>query len=255
MKEQLKNKLSELSIKDWIITVLAIIIILLSLGCAIAVHKYHDAKGDVVIWNDSTLVYKNKYNEEYLAKNTYILEVQKLKEYNEELYKEYQSLKDHPIVITKTDIITKIDTIKTNIDSLFSGDNIIDWDWSANDKDFYHISGGSYVEFGNDSTSVGTEIDNITINSRLTLDVIDNGKQLEVIAKTDNPYVTLSDMQSVVIDPTTSPTLSRYYKPKRWGFGPYLGVGINGGTDFKGSPQIGWGVSIGFAIHYDIFQW
>lgn len=255
MKEETKEKLSKISVKDWVIIALIIIIILLSFGLAIYCHKYQNAQKQVVIWNDSTYIYKNKYGEEYAAKNTYILEAEQLKKYNEELYKEYKSLKDNPIIITKTEIITKIDTFDTNTNNMVYGDSTVQWDWDASDKDYYEINGTSVANLKNpDSTQ--TTVNNLEIDAKLTLNVVDNGEQLAVIAKTDNPYVCLENMQSVVINPTTSPTLSNYYKPKRWGLSVYLGVGVNVGYDpINNGVGLNIGPSAGIAVTYDLIQW
>ena len=40
-------------------------------------------------------------------------------------------------------------------------------------------------------------------------------------------------------------------KKKKWGFGPYLGVGV--GIDFNGQPVAA--PTVGFAITYDLFSW
>ena len=72
------NEKHNLDAKDWIIIALGIIILLLGIGCGIYYHKYQKAEGQVVIWNDSAHIYKNKYNEEYTAKNTYILKAEQL---------------------------------------------------------------------------------------------------------------------------------------------------------------------------------
>lgn len=250
-----KEKLKEISAKDWIIIVLIIIILLLTFGCALYYHKYQDAEGQVVIWNDSTYVYKNKYNEEYQAKNTYILEADQLKKYNEELYKEYKSLKDNPVVITKTVIVTKIDSVGTNTHDAELKDSLLAWNWEASDSNYYAVSGSSRANLAYPDSSE-TFIDNIEVDAKLSLDVIDNGEQLSVIARSDNPYMCLGPMQSVVIDPKTSPTLSSYYKPKRWGFSVYLGAGVNVGYDpIHNGVGLNIGPSAGFAITYDIFQW
>ena len=94
------------------------------------------------------------------------------------------------------------------------------------------------------------------MNAMLTLHVVDNGSQLAVIAKSDNPYMNLGPMQSVVIDPKTSPTISNYYKPKRWGLSIYLGLGANFGWD-PINKGIGFnlGPSAGVAVTYDLVQW
>ena len=59
-KEQIKEKINELSIKDWIIIIIFLIVLLLSFGLSIYFHKYHEAEKEILIWNDSTYIYKNK---------------------------------------------------------------------------------------------------------------------------------------------------------------------------------------------------
>lgn len=249
------NEKHKLDAKDWIIIALGIIILLLGIGCGIYYHKYQKAEGQVVIWNDSTYFYKNKYNEEYAAKNTYILKAEQLQAYNNELYKEYKSLKDNPIVITKTKVVIKLDTVYADTHDVTHDGDMIAWTWDAKDSTYYKMSGQS-IAYLNNIDSTETIIDNLEMNANLTLDVIDNGEQLSVIAKTDNPYMQLGDMQSVIIDPMNSPTLKNYYKPKRWGLSLYLGGGLNIGYDLinKGV-GINAGGSIGIAITYDLIQW
>ena len=55
----------------------------------------------------------------------YILENEQLRQYNEELYNEYKSLKDNPVIITKTEIITQIDTVYATTDSLKNEENVV----------------------------------------------------------------------------------------------------------------------------------
>lgn len=249
------EKQNKLGVKDWIIITLGIIILLLGIGCTVYYHKYVKAEGQVVIWNDSAYVYKNKYDEEYAAKNTYILQAEQLQKYNDELYKEYKSLKDNPVVITKTVIVTKIDSVNTNTHDVNYKDSTLTWNWSANDSNYYSICGTSKADLTNPNKSL-TTINELDIDAQLTLDVIDNGEQLSVIAKTSNPYMCLENMQSVVIDPTTSPTITRYYKPKRWGLSIYLGLGANFGWDpVHNNIGFNLGPSAGVAVTYDLFQW
>ena len=74
-------------------------------------------------------------------------------------------------------------------------------------------------------------------------DVIDNGKQLSVIAKTDNPYISISNMDGVMFDPSKSKYLKKYYKQKKWSIGPTIGYGLS--KDLKLTPYIGIGISYG----------
>lgn len=65
-------------------------------------------------------------------------------------------------------------------------------------------------------------------------------------------------MSSVVIDPIKSPTLSKKFKQKRWGIGPYLGLGLNFGYGLAptlGGADINVGGSIGICVSYHIFEW
>lgn len=249
------NEKYKLDVKDWIIIALGIIILLFGIGCGIYYHKYQKAEGQMIIWNDSAYIYKNKYDEEYAAKNTYILKAEQLQAYNDELYKEYKSLKDNPIVITKTEVVTNIDSVNTNTHNVTSNDTLLAWCWDASDKDYYKISGESTANF-NDPDSSKTFIENMQVNANLTLDVIDNGEQLAVIAKSDNPYMNLGVKQSVIIDPMNSPTLKNYYKPKRWGLSVYLGAGVNVGYDpIHNGLGINFGPSAGIAVTYDLVQW
>ena len=93
-------------------------------------------------------------------------------------------------------------------------------------------------------------IDGMRVDMMLTMDVIDNGEQLKVLAKTDNPYACIQGVSSVVIDPTQSPTLMRYAYPKRFTFGPYVGLGVWGGLNGFNA-----GVTFGFAVQYRLFGW
>lgn len=227
-KTTISEKIGKMTGKDWLLVILGVIIIILIIISLIYRHKYYDERGQVVIVNDSISYYKNKYNEEYIAKNTYVLENKYLQQYNDELYAEYKALKDNPLVITKTVVVTKLDTVKTKVDSLINDSNMIAWGWSAEDSTFYRISGKSEVDL--EKLDVNTVINELEINASVTLDLIDDGKQMKVIAKSDNPYMCLENVDAVVIDPDKCPTLQRYYKPKRWGFGPYVGVGFGGGV-------------------------
>jgi len=247
--------------KNILLIIAAVLLIVLAVTSGILYKQYKTAESNVVMWNDSTYYYKNKYNEEYLAKNTYILKAEQLKEYNDSLYKEYTALKDHPIVITKTNVITRIDTIRATIDSLWSDSLNTTWLWSAQDSCWYDISGSNMLTRRDGKFVVCTNIDKLIIANGITLDVVDNGEQLIVLAKSNNPYTDINEIQSVVIDPTTSPTLKKYFKDKRWGFGPYIGIcaytgyGWMPNTGNKAGFQVGFGGSIGFSIHYNLVQW
>lgn len=67
---------NKLGWRDILIIVLITLLVIASLIGGIFFNKYKSASNQIVIWNDSLTTYKNKYNEEYIAKNTYILKAE-----------------------------------------------------------------------------------------------------------------------------------------------------------------------------------
>ncbi len=252
LKNKLSSLLSKMSIKDWIIIVLLIILIIL--GCSSSYYYRKTLYPQIVYANDSIEYYQNKAKEEYAMRLTYVQTVEQLKKSNSELKNEVKNLKEHPVLITKTKIEFVHDTVKAISDSITLGiDSCHRLHWSYNDSTYYSLNGVTDVEPNYESFT--TTINDMHVNTSMTLDLIDDGDNFKVIAKSDNPYVYIRDINSVVIDPETSPTLKKYTKPKRWGIGPYVGVGVNFGTSFTGQAQVGVGGSIGISIHYSLLQW
>nr|DAT40561.1 MAG TPA: hypothetical protein [Caudoviricetes sp.] len=61
------------------------------------------------------------------------------------------------------------------------------------------MNGNTKVE-GN-FNNFNTTITGLNIKNELTLDIIEKDKQLKVIAKNSNPYMSNTDMKSLVIEP------------------------------------------------------
>lgn len=247
-----------MNFKDLVIIILLILLLILGITSCVYYYKYNKADGEVILINDSLTVYKNKYDEEYTAKNTYILKAEQLEQYNKELYKEYKSLKDNPVVIIKPQLVYKIDTVYAQTDTIQKADGFVTWQWSAQDSTFYRINGESKISY--DYTDAKTAINEMLIDAGLTIDIVDDGDNLKVLARSSNPYITIPEMSSVIIDPTKSPTLSKKFKQKRWGIGPYFGVGISGGYGYcgPGNPMgatFNVGASAGICVSYHLFEW
>ena len=227
----------KLTFKDWII----LILLLLAIGFGISArHYYNKSLYPTVIYNsDSLEVYKNKINDEYVAKDIYIQTVDQLKKENADLYAEVNNLKDHPIIVTKTKIEFKTDTIYMKSDSIVSDSVYNNLYWSAKELNgYYDISGLTRVHSGFEDFT--TSINHLRIPVELTLDVIEKENKFKIIGTSDNPYVSITDFNGAVIDPTTSDVLKNCFKPKRWGIGPQVGVGVS--RDLKFSPYIGIGI-------------
>ena len=238
------NFFKKFSFKDWLLFISII-------GMIILYMLYNNAQ-DQLLYNrnsyaDTLTVYKNKLGEAYTAKNTYVQTVKDLKKTNAELYEEVKNLKDHPVVIVKTKTEFKKDTVYTQKDSInpvYHNDSLYyNLCWSANqEKQYYSFNGITKVKY--DFSDFSTLIKDMKVNTGITLDLIDDGKQLRVITKSENPYINVNDINSVVIDPTKSKTLSKYFNRQHFIVGPYVGYGI-GIHDNKliTTPTIGIGIT------------
>ncbi len=217
--------------------------------------RYYKNKSNnqIVIYEDSLYTYKNKLDSEYVAKNLYIQEIKDLKNGNKELYDEIKNLKDNPLVVTKVvtkyeikEVATNSDSIKQTTDSL---NNV--WKnlyWSANeDNGYYSISG--HTDVVSNFSKFSTTISNLTIPVKFTFDLIEGkeDKQLKIIARSNNPYVKVEDIDGAVIDPTDIKTLKKCFPQKHWHLGISVGYGIGiYNKTVIATPQIGLGLTYSF---------
>ena len=102
------------NIKNLLIVVLVIFLLVVSCDTYITKKELAKTKIELVEANDSTFVYKNKVGELYAARETYIADINQLKQTNEDLYEKYKNLKDHPIVIEKIKNVYDINVLDKN---------------------------------------------------------------------------------------------------------------------------------------------
>ena len=235
-------------------SILVVLLISATAFFMVALFKYSHLEKEknkiVYVLNDTIEQYKNKANEEYIAKNTYVVEIDDLKKSNKELSEEIIKLKDSPIVVTKTEIVYVHDTIYARTDSIseYEGEKI--FHWSAKDSTFLHIAGVTSIK--DDGNSVETTVSEVGMSTNLTVNLIEtDDNQLKTIVKSDNPYMTINNINSAVLDPSSSKVLKSYFKPKKFGIGPYIGAGVSVNPT---SGQVYLAPSVGIAVHYDILQ-
>ena len=203
-----------------------------------------------VVINQKSEYYENKKHEIYKASLAAILEAKDLKKQYVDLYEEYEKLKkDKPLVITNTITETKIDSIP--IPTVVSADGkTFDWTWNKEfDKSNYvHIEGQTKMDSVLNEAS--TLMKTLKIGSDLKVDFISNEdypSTLKVIARSNNPYVSVVNTEGAIIDPAKHPAFKQIIKSKqkKWhigiqggfgvsydmyhkqfGYGPYIGVGV-----------------------------
>jgi len=218
--------------------------------CFYASWRHADKRTDRIPeeYVDSLSTYKNKADEAYAAMDVLIVDKKDLEKQNAELAEEVKSLKDNPIVVTETVIKYVVrDTVETKVDSVkVITPDVQKYNWSARDTNgWYAVSGASTVDYA--SREFANTVTGVEMSTKLTLDLIEQDKKLTVIAKSDNPYVSIAGIDGAVIDPTKSDVLKSQFRQKRWGVGPYLGFGVTGSMD----PA--W--TLGVSVHYSIFSW
>ena len=236
-----KRLFNKLTIKDLIIIIL---IILCGAFYFCYRHYYHKSLTPVVVYNtDSLETYKNKIKTEYVSKMVYVQDVNQLLKENTDLANEVKNLKDNPVVVTKTQVEVRIDTIQAESVEITKNDSTYDLRWRAMEPSgYYDISGKTNVH--SDFSSFMTQIDSFKLNAAITIDILDAGdNKLRMISRTDNPYVNITNMDGVVFDPTDSKVLKKYYKQKKWSIGPYVGYGVT--SSGKLQPSVGIGITYG----------
>ena len=177
--------------------------------------------------SDTLSIYKNKLGEMYVQRNTYITDIKNLKKNNSELYKEIKNLKDHPVVVTKVETVTEIrdkvikDTVTIDPSGNYAFNIKYDDEWvKLNGKSIFNI----------DSMVGTTKFDYISFPNTITVDIIDKNGQLSFIAKSNNPYCQINNLNGSIISPEKSEAFRKKFD-KKWsvvlGVGPTVSVKDN----------------------------
>ena len=169
---------------------------------------------------DTISSYKNKVGEMYSQIGTYISDIEKLKKINSDLYSEVKNLKDNPIIITKIETVTEIKEIHVT-DTLHKYDDFM-YKFPFRYSNQYAIISGE-CNFDTSELIGSASFDKISFPNNITLSLIESNKgQLSFIAKSDNPYCQINNMNGVVISPEDSKAIKKRFD-KPWVL--VLGVG------------------------------
>ena len=191
-------------------------------------NEYYDYQQRAI---DTLSVYHNKVGELYAANNTYIMDIKELKKTNRELYDEVKNLKDNPIIVTKTEIEYRVDTVRMNSDTVFvyndGSDLIYRNDFSKRDQ-WMDISGTTLFSMNNKQFS--TTLNSISFNSDITTNLVERDNKLYFISKSSNPYMQINNIEGCMLSPEDSKVIKQRFDD-RWavviGAGPSLTV-VNG---------------------------
>ena len=218
----------------------------------LSIWTYHLRKENQLLsieYQDSLYHYKNKLDQTYLAQDLIQIDLDSLRRMNNELGEEIRNLKENPFIITKVETIFQDADIEAITDSIRKDleKSTVAYDWHVEKSPWYLLEGTSSFCFANNSTS--TFIKQVKMNSGIWLDVIENGPKFTIIARTENPYLDVTSVQSAMIDVNQSSVIKKATK-KKWSVGPYVGVGL--GTSFD---NMKFGFQVGIGIQYSIWSW
>ena len=208
-----------------------ICLIVFVLAAVILYFLYNNAKKRVsFLENEKTELidtleeYKNKAGELYIAKQTYITTIKDLKKLNEDLSAEVKKLKDNPIVVTKVEYQTKVETIYIK-DSLEVVPDTLDYyksHFNYSDR-WANISG--FTTFDMKYMNSYTTLNNIEFNGNFYFDLIEKNKKLYTAIRTDSPYIQINNIETAVISPEKSKVLKHYFN-RPWGIMGGIGVSV-----------------------------
>ena len=217
--------------KDWkrlLIFVLIALNVFLLLRVNHISKEYYNYQQRAV---DTLSVYQNKIGELYAANDTYIMDIKELKKTNTELYEEVKKLKDNPIIVTKTEVVYKVDSIKMNSDTVYiyvdGNDTIFKNEFSKKDS-WMDITGITLFSLNNKQFS--TTLNNVSFNANITTNLVERDNKLYFVSKSSNPYMQINNIEGCVLSPEDSKVIKERFD-KQWavvvGAGPTMTV-VNG---------------------------
>lgn len=266
MKNFIQSLKSSTTQRNILIAILILCIVYFK-GCK------HDTKIDttkyeqnIAALTDSVRTYKAKNGDLVFEKNSLITSSKDLEKLNTGLANEVKYLKDHPVVVIKEVIKIMHDTIRVPIHlggkGTWNADSTVftqPFEWN---HDTVFSIGNTRKIHGSFSCSADTcfhlaaspmTIDKDEFNLAIITGLTENkDKKLEIFVKSNYPNFSVSTIDGALIDPTESSVIKKFFPPKRWSVGPYLGYGVYFDPL---SIKAGSGITIGVSVSYGLIQW
>lgn len=242
--KEVNNKLNKI-----LVSIIIILLLLLSGTGYILRSKMvnlNTANQNILALNDSLRITVNKIGGLESSKKVLITKNNELISLNEDLGTELTKEKGKVYNLTKVvaTLGNKTDTFTINSKIKVYPDSTIGLAWNNDtmyDKDNYRLLSGE-SKFSYDSsgvTNIGTKIYNDKIGFSLITGLREKDNNLEIFVRSDYPGFNVTKLDGAIINPKKNPVFKKFIKPKKWHFGPIIGIGI--GTNFTFTPIIGIG--------------
>ena len=237
-------------------TYLVIIFILLVIlfskikGCGSNMNIYDK---NIKALQDTIRTERDKNGKLQYEKYALIGDKKSLLKVSKDLSDEINKLKNNPVVIIKTQYITKYVNVYIH-DTLFKdGKGIthlqLDLDTVFNKGNSSKLKTESLLKiYDGNIISLGSKIlfneTNMTLITGLEEVKTKDGRMMQIFVKSEYPGFKPSVIDGALIDPSKSEIVKSFFKPKRFGVGPIIGVGV--GTQFKPEIFVGIGLQYNF---------
>lgn len=203
---------------------------------------------NLIAIHDTLSVYKTKNGETEGSISVLIAENGSLKTLNKSLNSELSDIKGKVSELNRIiiELGKRPDTVivETEVEKYKDGSYGLSWDYDTvyNEFNSKKLKGVSKFKIQDSAIiSLGTYITDDKIRFKLVTGLKENNGNIEIFAKSDYPGFDIISLEGAMIDPETNPVFTKYKKKKRFGIGPYIGVGIS--QEMKPSIQIGVGLS------------
>jgi hypothetical protein len=268
-ENEIANKVAKIISAKKQRTVIIIVIILLLMGTGFFFNSYAGIRADLAIsqqneaaLSDSVRVEVTKNGELEASKQVLVTDRRNLKNLNEDLAEELKETKGKVSEITKLIGQIKRDTVyiqNTLITYVDKDSNVIyglSWEHDTiySEGNERHLAGVS--KFKIDTTGLitpfGTLITRDVIKFDITTGLREKDGNIEIFARSSFPGFETLELNGAIIDPKKHPVIKNFTKKKRFGIGPYVGVGL--GINTIPTTNIGLGFQIGVGVSYSLFR-
>lgn len=250
--------------------ILIVILLILITGGVLFWNHYSNIRVELAISNqnnkaltDSVRVTKNKNGDLIYSKNILVTEKTGLKRLNEDLYNELDKQKGRIRELKRIVSNIQSDTIyiPTEVIKYVNLENGIEsyglswkYDTTYSKNNSRELAGVS--KFNLDSNGVITPLQTLItkdiLNFSLTTGLREKDGNIEIFATSEYPNFKITELDGAIIDPKKHPVIKQFNRKKRFGIGPYVGLGL--GVNTIPETNIGLGFQVGVGLHYDIIQ-
>lgn len=249
--------------RNFLFALLVIFALIYFRGCH-STPAFDESSQNLEALKDTVTHYKEKNGQLVFEKTAFVTTQEGLKSLNKQLADQVEDLKLHPITVTKVVVKVVTDTVQVVVTTgkPYWGNNhtseYIPANWNLDttySPGNYRNLSGSYV-FEIDSNihfkSHRFSIDHDEMGISFTTGIVEDRGKARIVVTSAYPKFKADSIQGALFDPTKSEIIKKFFPPKRWSFGPYIGYGAY--LDFKNA-RAGTAFNAGFSVNYSIFQW